>query len=67
MTKKHFIRLADYIKRANNFATAAEPAFTPSQIRDLALFCKECNPAFNQNRWYEYIAGTCGPNGGSVK
>ncbi len=62
MTKKHFIALADKI-RAHNATTRA--AFTQDQLDTLAGFCMDQNPAFNYDRWLDYIAGKCGPNGGS--
>jgi len=63
MTKKDFIKLADYIKE---FSRQGEP-FTGRQIVMLANFCRECNPNFNRGIWLGYIDGECGPNGGAVK
>ena len=63
MTKKHFIRLADHIRMVNKWDPPAEH-FTPKHLDVLATFCKEQNPQFNRTRWLDYIAGTCGPNGG---
>lgn len=34
---------------------------------DLADFCQSQNGQFKRHRWLNYIAGTCGPNGGAVK
>ena len=63
MSKKHFIQLADMIRRVN-----AEPfgrgIFRRIQILALAQFCASQNPAFDRARWLAYIAGECGPNGG---
>jgi hypothetical protein len=64
MTKKHFIALADCIRVNNKFGH--EP-FTEYQIVMLADFCKSQNGNFNKERWLDYIAGKCGPNGGEVK
>jgi hypothetical protein len=64
MTKKDFIALADHIKRHNN--TGGVPRFTWAQIESLADFCKSQNYAFLRQRWLDYIAGKCGPNGGKV-
>ncbi len=63
MTKKHFIKLADYLRDTLGYC---EP-FTEKQINHLSNFCHAQNPAFNRQRWFDYIAGKCGPNGGLVK
>lgn len=63
MSKKHFIELADMIRRAKG--TPAE--FSEEQIRRLASFCSDQNHNFNWQRWTSYIAGECGPNGGAIK
>lgn len=63
MTKKHFIRFAEYLRDTLNYC---EP-FTPKQLEHLADFCHEQNPNFNRERWLGYIAGTNGKNGGKVK
>lgn len=60
MTKKHFIRLADYIRASKD----DNDPFTARQIRYLAKFCHEQNPRFKEDLWIAYIAGYCGPNGG---
>jgi len=60
MSKKHFIALADAIR------LAAVP-FLDAQIEELADFCQSQNNQFNRERWLDYIAGKCGPNGGKVK
>jgi len=69
MSKKHFIALANAIK-AHNAALAhivnAADAFTPSQLKILAEFCKSTNPAFKSDRWFNYIDGNCGQNGGKI-
>lgn len=61
MSKKHFIQLADMIRRAN---VNPETPFSEEAIQALADFCASQNPAFNRARWLAYIAGECGPNGG---
>lgn len=63
MTKKHFIALADHIKEMQK----TDEPLTQAQIVELAVFCQTQNPLFNRHRWLEYIAGTCGKNGGKVK
>ncbi len=70
MSKKHFIALADMIKRHNvqgdSLAGPSTP-FTQDQLNALALFCESQNPRFLPHRWLAYIAGECGPNGGQIK
>jgi len=70
MTKKHFIELADAIRFHNENASGSIESvskFDSVQLEALADFCKSANPAFNRQRWLEYIAGNCGPSGGKVK
>lgn len=62
MSKKHFIALADTIRQWNNFE---QDKFTERQILQLARFCASQNGMFNRDRWLDYIAGKCGPNGGA--
>jgi hypothetical protein len=68
MTKKGFIALADAIKAHNAVDTKTVGGhicrFTSEEINTLADFCKSQNPAFNRQRWLDYIAGKCGKNGG---
>jgi hypothetical protein len=71
MTKKHFIAMADAIRHHNHKSEQSggmygEP-FTMSQIATLGQLCKSQNPNFNPERWRDYIAGKCGPNGGEIK
>lgn len=63
MSKKDFIALADRIKWCNE-TTGIQ--FTEHHIQILANFCMRY-PAFKAQRWLDYIAGKCGPNGGRVK
>jgi len=62
MSKKHFIQLADMIRRVN--AERPDASFSAYQILALSQFCASQNPAFDRERWLAYIAGECGPNGG---
>jgi len=66
MSKKHFIALADHIRLHNRFCQEKD-TFTVEQLAELATFCYQQNPRFNRERWMDYIAGKCGPNGGKVK
>jgi len=59
MSKKHFIALADAVRRSGRF--------TPAQLDVLADFCWDQNPRFNKARWLGYIQGTCGPSGGHTR
>ena len=71
MSKKHFIALADAIRKHNSKSPAQGiPLCGPipdDAIEMLADFLADQNPRFNRDRWLDYIAGKCGPNGGSVK
>jgi hypothetical protein len=67
MTKKDFIALADTIRAHNELQEGTTPniSFGPIHLNTLANFCQSQNPAFNRQRWLDYIAGKCGPNGGA--
>ena len=71
MTKKNFIALANVIRNANSIISETDNRpiehFTPYAIECLANFCASQNPNFMRDRWLDYIAGKCGPNGGAVK
>ena len=73
MHKKIFIALADAIRDHNRVATARQnngiPAveFTPAHLETIADFCISQNSAFKRDRWMDYVAGNCGPNGGEIK
>ncbi len=72
MTKKHFIALADTLKRmepvmcrTSNREAVARHDKWDDMVHGLAEFCQSQNPRFNRERWLAYIAGECGPNGGA--
>ena len=68
MSKKDFIALADMIRvhNADRYdGDISSPPFSQTQINVLATFCRTQNPAFNRDRWLDYIAGTNGPSGGA--
>ena len=67
MSKKDFIALANAIREHNAKDGAGFCRFTVGQVQTLADFCENQNPLFKRDRWLDYIAGKCGPNGGSVK
>lgn len=59
MTRKHFIALADHIKRCPD-------TFTSNQLNTLCRFMHEQNHHFDSSLWLSYIKGECGPNGGKI-
>lgn len=60
MSKKDFISLADELRPLGNRVDG--------DITDaLCRFMRSVNPNFKEDRWREYLAGTCGPSGGKVK
>lgn len=75
MTKKDFIALADVLKNRHDlkmypiedWQTKERIMVFPSIITELADFCATQNPNFNRERWLAYIAGECGPSGGTIK
>ncbi len=70
MTKTSLIALADTIRRANSVSDGnggTVEHFTRHAINELADFCQAQTPLFKRDRWLDYIAGKCGPNGGSLK
>jgi hypothetical protein len=70
MTKKDFITLANLIRTHNSNAEQphnkedGEHVFDTSQIITLANFCQQQNPNFDRERWLNYVADKCDPNGG---
>ena len=64
MSKQDFVALADSIRQHNNYP-GSSIAFERHQLDTLADFCRKQNPRFNRERWLDYIAGKCGPNGGA--
>jgi hypothetical protein len=62
MSKKDFIALADYIKQCRYGVP-----WTAAHLEVLADFCQSRNSAFKRDRWFAYIRGECGPNGGQIK
>jgi hypothetical protein len=68
MTKKHFISLADTIREWKvGCGQWVQPQDYYTLLTNLAGWCRQQNPSFNEARWRAYIAGECGPNGGPVK
>jgi hypothetical protein len=68
MSKKDFIALADTIRNFNSLkdeGCETANSFDTQQLTVLAAHFSENYPAFNRGRWLDYIAGKCGPNGGT--
>lgn len=72
MTKKHFIALADCMRRLKPVGliedkgqALAAHAQWKDTVQALADFCQSQNSQFNRSWWLAYIAGECGPNGGA--
>lgn len=59
MSKKHIIQLANVIKNSRG-------AFSDAAIVELANFCQSQNSNFKRDRFFDNIAGNCGPNGGKL-
>jgi hypothetical protein len=66
MSKKHFIALADSLKRER---AHWEMLYGPDSFSELLTFtirfCAEQSPRFNAARFRDYVYGECGPNGGA--
>ena len=76
MSKKDFIALANLVREMRPVVRAGQSeqatAYDAGAFQQweytrekLAEFCRAQNPSFMENRWLDYIAGKCGPNGGS--
>ncbi len=73
MTKKYFIRMADYLttEEVSKYCRIASVdgetyVLLTDLHKHLADFNHEMNPRFDRHRWLSYIAGRCGPNGGVI-
>ena len=77
MTKKHFIELADWLRKPGMIPGSIRHALgdhpelldpvMDALISDLASFCCDQNHRFDRQRFIGYIKGENGPNGGRVK
>ena len=76
MTKKHFIALANVLKasepigKREGYSEQYENGRHVQwcwMVECIAGLCEQENPRFNRQRWLDYIAGECGPNGGKLK
>lgn len=74
MSKKHFIELADALRRLKPFKpTPMSDEYFLGALRQwestrdaMADFCHQQNHNFMRERWLAYIDGTQGPNGGKL-
>jgi len=69
MIKKHFIALADALRHRK-----PDKNWDPDKIvqweldvKAVADVCARFNEQFDRARWMDYIAGECGPCGGTIK
>lgn len=80
MSKKHFIALADVMRKLKppsmsedgiGMNTRMQREARRNQWLDtvdvMADFCRSQNSAFMRDRWLDYINGNCGPNSGTIK
>ncbi len=73
LTKKDLIALADVVRNLRtvpvslNDKAQPEMAVRLDDLMDaLVYYCANSNPRFKADRWREYVAGKCGPNGGRL-
>ena len=78
MSKKDYIAIADALrnKLANEHAFESDEQNDAAHWRNqglldaaeaLACVFAADNGAFNRDRWFDYLRGECGPNGGAIK
>lgn len=69
MSKKHFIMLADALRRERPAPhwDANKHTQWGLDVKAVADVCAQDNPRFNRERWLGYIMGECGPSGGAIK
>ena len=63
MTKRHFIALADMVRKLDKGYLGGTVDYA-ELLTGLVEFCQQANPRFNRERWLGYIAGENGPSGG---
>lgn len=73
MSKKHFIALADALRRTKPIPPS-EDEYGDGQenqweqdVEEISAVCRQFNPQFNKERWLGYINGDNGPSGGTIK
>lgn len=70
MSKKDFIALADAIRDSaatgQGQVVSEVVKWNNRHLQVLADFCRQSNPRFKEQRWFGYIRGECGKNGGKV-
>jgi hypothetical protein len=70
MSRRDFVALAEAIQYARGHAMAstnveAELAGVMASAEYVANACKAANSNFKRERWFDYIMGKCGKNGGA--
>jgi hypothetical protein len=58
MSKKDFIRLANYLRNVK---------LSDEAMDAIVDFCKASNPHFKADVFLGYLKGECGPSGGKIK
>lgn len=68
MTKKHFIMLADALRRERpgDHWDPNKRVQWELDVKAVADVCKRVNCRFDRDRFIGYINGECGPNGGRI-
>ena len=69
MTKQDFIALADALRveRPGINWDINKAVQWELDCKAVADVCQQSNSRFNRSRWYGYIKGECGPNGGEIR
>ena len=69
MSKKDFIALADTMRAffETNAGVEMDVNTRGVLLEHLTRFCGSQNSNFMRDRWLDYIAGKCGPNGGTIR
>ncbi len=62
MSKKDFVALGTMCKES-----LGQSEMSTAAIIRIADFCQKQNPQFMRERWLDFVAGNCGPNGGAIK
>lgn len=64
LAKKDLIALADELRGAEVLSNADTIELSEDLLQRLCCFLRWQNPNFKEERWREYLAGKCAPNGG---
>lgn len=66
MSEKNFVDLADTLREVKENSKGAVVSWE-ELLEELVRFCKRQNPRFDEERWLDYLEGSCGPSGGRAK